>query len=158
MNRYLMMSAAALFGSASPAFASDQAKMHTIHFGTANGGTYCDGMKFQKTGPHLAAGQHLNADCAGKVVQVIGTVDKTAFHFSENAGSSSAYMYDIFKPIRDGGRWDMWACFSGVSCILGNSGIYTLGFPASGGSRLATTARVAGMIAERKAARAREAK
>ena len=159
MNKYLMLSAAALFGSALPAFAGDQARMHTIHFETANGASYCDGMSFQKTGRHIAAGLHLKDNCASNV-QVVGTVDKKAFQLSQNynSGHSIALMYDIFKPIRNGGTWDLWICFSGTSCFEGNSGVYKLGFPASGGSRMATTARVVGMIAERKAARAREAK
>lgn len=153
MNKYLMMTAAALLGSASPALAGDQAKMHTIHFMTANGGSYCDGMSFQKTGRHVASGLHLNEDCAGRDVQVIGTVDKTAFHLSENYSNSTAFMFDIFKPIRNGGTWDLWVCLNDTSCFEGNSGVYKLGFPGKGVSRVPTTARVAEMIAQRKAMR-----
>ena len=153
-----MMSAAALLG-ASPAFASDQAKMHTIHFQTVGGGSYCDGMSFQKIGPHIAGGVHLNDNCASNV-QLIGTVDKKTFYFAEdyNNYKSIALQYDIFKPIRNGGKWELWICFSGVSCFEGNSGVYKLGFPASGGSRTATTAKVAEMVATRRAARAKEVK
>jgi hypothetical protein len=153
MNKYLMISAAAILGSVSPAFAGDQAKTHTIHFYSSGGQSYCDGMTFAKTGVHVAAGQHLNEDCNGRDGQVIGTVDTTAFHLSENYSNSIALLYDIFKPIRNGGTWDVWVCFSGTSCFESGSGIYKKGFPASGGSRTPTTARVAGMIAERKAAR-----
>jgi len=157
MNKYLMMTAAAVLGSASPALAADQSKTHTIHFLTASGGSYCDGMSFQKSrapnAPAIATGLHLNEDCAGKVGQMIGTVNKTAFHLSENYSSSVAYMYDIFKPIRNGGTWDLWICYSGTTCFEGGGGIYKLGFPASGGSHTPTTARVAEIIAQRKAMR-----
>jgi hypothetical protein len=148
-----MITAAAFLGSAAPSMAADQAKMHSIHFLTSGGGSYCDGMSFQKTGAHHAAGLHLNEDCAGSANEVMGTVDKTRFSLSENYSNSISLTYDIFKPIKNGGTWDLWVCFSGVSCFEGGSGIYKKGFPAHRIDRTPTTARVAQMIAERRAAR-----
>jgi hypothetical protein len=153
MNRYLTIAAAALLGTAAPVCAADQAKMHTIHFLTANGGSYCDGMSFQKVGRHTAAGLHLNEDCNGRDVQVMGTVDKTRFTLNENQ-SSYSLGYDIYKPIRNGGAWDLWTCFNGTSCFQSAEGIYKLGFPAERRGQVSTTAKVAEMIAARKAARA----
>jgi hypothetical protein len=156
VNKYLMMSAAALLGSA-PAFAGDQAKTHTIHFYSSGGQSYCDGMTFAKTGVHVAAGQHLNEDRNGTNVQIIGTVDKIAFHLSENYSQSVAYTFDIFKPIRNGGTWDLWVCLDGTTCFEGNTGTYQKGFPANRASHVPTTVRVAAMIAERRAVRAGQA-
>ncbi|HWA03037.1 MAG TPA: hypothetical protein VG819_05845 [Rhizomicrobium sp.] len=153
MNRYLMMTAATILAGAAPAMAADRAKMHSIHFLTIGGGSYCDGMSFQKVGRHQAAGLHLNEDCAGKNGQVAGTVDKTQYSFSENYTGTISLTYDIFKPIRNGGKWDLWVCFNGSSCFEGNSGIYSKGFPAAGASRLRTTARVRQMIAEHRNAK-----
>jgi hypothetical protein len=64
-----------------------------------------------------------------------------------------AYMFDISKPISNGGAWDLWFCYNGTTCVEANSGVYKKGFPGSGASHVPTTARVAEMIAQRKAAR-----
>jgi hypothetical protein len=152
MNRYLAIAAAALLGTAAPACAADQGKMHTIHFLTANGNSWCAGMSFRKVGKHTAAGLHLNEDCNGRDGQVMGTVDKTQFTLNETF-SSSSLGYEIFRPIRNGGAWDVWTCFNGTSCFQSSEGIYRLGFPNGGRGRVSTTARVAETIAARKASR-----
>jgi len=153
MNRFLLLSAAALVGSAAPTFANDQAKSHSIHFLTNGGASYCDGMSFQKAGKHLAVGLHLNEDCAGTNVQVAGTVDKTEYTLNESQGFSEALAYEIFKPIRNGGIWELWVCIDGSTCFQGNQGIYKTGFPAKRGQQVSTTTKVAEMIAVRKATR-----
>jgi hypothetical protein len=156
MNKFLMLSAAALLGSIAPASAGDQSRSYTVHFFTGGGAnSYCDGMTFRKDraeGKHIAVGTHLNDGCGGRDVPVVGTVNRKKFTLNESQ-SSFGVVYDIYKPIENGGTWDEWVCYSGSSCFEANSGIYKLGFAARGGSRVSTTARVAQMIAARKAAR-----
>jgi hypothetical protein len=164
MNKYLMMTAAALLGSAAPALAAaDQYKTHTVHFFTASGvNSYCDGASFQKprgpTASAIAMGLHLNEDCAGKNGQIVGGVNKTVYSFFEidSLVTSESFVFNIYKPIKSGGAWDLWVCLNATSCFEGTAGVYKLGFPAGRGSRASTVSRVAEMIAERKAARTRQ--
>jgi hypothetical protein len=62
MNKYLLLSAAALVASAVSAKAGQQ----EFKFGTAGGGSYCDGGTGYWSG-HLYWWIHTNADCAGAV-------------------------------------------------------------------------------------------
>jgi hypothetical protein len=153
MNKFLMLSAAALVGSAAPALASDQSKLHTIHFFSSNGASYCDGMNFQNAGKHMAVGLHLNEDCAGTNGQVSGTVNKTQYTLNENQGFSESFAYDIYKPIRNGGAWDLWVCLSGTTCFMANQGFYEKGFPGVHRKGVSTTAKVAEMVAAWRASR-----
>jgi hypothetical protein len=152
MNKYLTIAAAALLGTAAPVCANDQAKMHSIHFLTANGGSWCDGMSFQKAGKHIAAGLHLNEDCNGHDGQVMGTVNKTQFTLNENY-SSYSLGFNIYRPIENGGRWDLWICYNGTSCFRSGEGIYKLGFPAGRRRQMPTTAKVTEMIAAHRTSR-----
>jgi hypothetical protein len=155
MNKFLMLSAAALLGGSVPTLAGDLSKAHTIQFYTGSGNTpYCDGMTFQKAGNHMAVGTHLNDNCSSNI-QVAGTVDKAKYTLDENPTVTVAEAFDIYRPIVNGGNWDVWVCYNGTTCFQGNAGIYKKGFSGAARGSVATTARVAEMIAERKAARAR---
>lgn len=156
MNKFLMMSTAALLGCAGPALCDNASKAHTITFYTGSGNVaYCDGMQFQKAkgqGKHIVTGTHLNEDCAGDDGQVAGAVDKAQYTLNETE-SSYSLVYEIYKPVKNGGNWDVYACYDGSSCVELNAGIYQLGFSGNPGSRVSTTAKVAEMIGARRAAK-----
>jgi hypothetical protein len=154
MNKYLMLSAAALLGTAFPLAAANDFTWHTIHFYSQSGYPYCDGMSFHRSGRHLAVGLHLNEDCGGKNGEVAGTVDRKQSTLFESFSGNETLQYDIYKPIRNGGQWDLWACFSNTSCSEISAGTYKLGFPAEHRGQISTAAKVGEMIAARKAARA----
>jgi hypothetical protein len=116
-------------------------------------------MIFHRTGEHLAVGRHLNEDCGGQVGQVAGTVDKRRYTLFET-WTNSGYMlgFDIDKPIRDGGTWKLWTCYSGTTCFEGSGGIYHLGFAGRANGHVPTASKVREMIAARKAAQGRPAR
>ena len=130
-------------------------KAYTIHF---NG--YCDGMRFAAAAAvpdsmKIAVGQHLNDDCAGGTDHVMGAVNRNEYLLvGEAASNYSSYQigYGIHKPIVDGGTFDLWVCFSGSTCFEGASGTYCLGCCAERGGDRPIRARVAELIAARKAA------
>jgi len=68
-HKYLIVSAAALLGSVAPAAAENQATAHSIHFFSQLGGSYCDGLRWQKVDfgfpGDVQFGTHLNNDCNG---------------------------------------------------------------------------------------------
>jgi hypothetical protein len=159
MNKYLMLTAAALLGSATTALPEDQSRTHSIHLLSENGGSYCDGLKWQKFNfpADLQYGTHLNVNCTGSTSKIAGGVNKEGWGFSDNYSnfSSESLFWDISKPFKDGSAWSLWVCLNGsTSCVEANTGTYKVGFPANGGSRVSTMAKVAKIIAERKAARA----
>jgi hypothetical protein len=154
MNKYLLLTAAALIGAATSGVekASAGAGPYTIQFDG-----YCDGMTFHRTNlPPLATGLHLNENCAGGTARVMGTVNKKEFLLFEASNYSSLqYATVIHKPIRNGGEWDLAVCFSGTSCFLANSGTYSLGCCAARNSGVPIKAKVAEIIAQRKLLRDR---
>jgi len=148
MNKYLLMTAAALIGAATSGVEKANAGggPYTIQFNS-----YCDGMTFKRTdAPPLATGEHLNIDCAGGTAPVAGTVNNKEFLLFET-GSSLQYAYGIHKPIRNGGVWDLWVCFSGTTCFFQGSGTYSLGCCAARNSGNPIKSRVADLIAQRRA-------
>ncbi|MGH6887587.1 MAG: hypothetical protein ACREHF_00040 [Rhizomicrobium sp.] len=156
MNKYLAMSAAALLGSTLPAAAGQLSQAHRIHFATSNGGSYCDGMLFYKSpyaGANIALGSHLYSGCGSTNAPVAGKMHASKVVLVENwQGEPPVLLYDISKPIRNGGTWSSWACYSGTSCSELNSGTYKLGYTAQRVGRASTTARLSEIIAARKAA------
>jgi len=159
MNKYLLMTAAALLGTAAPALADDQSKSHSLHFLSQNGGSYCDGLKWAKFDPYgLQYGVHLNVNCGGGTSKIAGGASRKGWGFSDNSspGSSISLFYDISKPFKDGSAWALWVCMNGTTCFEGNTGTYKVGFPANG-SHVPSTTKVEKIIAEIKAARAKAA-
>lgn len=151
MNKYLLMTAAALIGTATPGVSNANAGggPYTIQFDG-----YCDGMTFQRTNaPPIATGVHLNEDCAGGTAPVMGTVNKKEFLLFET-NSSSQFAYAIHKPIRNGGEWDGWICTSAFdTCFMFNSGAYSLGCCEPRNGAMATKSKIAEIIAQRRAAK-----
>jgi hypothetical protein len=84
---------------------------------------------------------------------VSGTVNKTQYTLNESVSAFETVAYDIYKPIRNGGAWDLWVCISGTTCFMINQGFYEKGFPAEHRTGVATTAKVAELVAARRAAR-----
>jgi hypothetical protein len=150
MNKYLLLTAAALIGTVAPAVANANAgRIYTIHFNS-----FCDGMTFHRTqAPPIASGEHLNLDCAGGTAPVMGTVKKSEFLLFETASPSTQFAYAIHKPIRNGGEWDLWVCFSGTTCFSGGGGTYGLGCCDARESGVPIKTRVAEIIAQRKSAK-----
>jgi hypothetical protein len=155
MNKYLMLTAAALFGAAAPVTAQGAdfaGGTYIIHF---NG--FCDGMKFRRMeNTPIVLGEHLNVDCAGGENPVAGTTKNKEYLLFENSSSnysSFVLAYGIHKPIVEGGTYDLWACFSGTTCFNSGGGTYGLGCCDARGSGTPVTAKVAELIAQRRASR-----
>lgn len=151
MNKYLLLTAAALIGTATSWTGKANAGgggPYTIQFEG-----YCDGMTFHRTNaPPLATGLHLNNDCAGGTAPVAGTVNKKEFLLFET-GSSLQYAYAIYKPIRNGGTYAVSVCYSGTTCFLAGSGTYSLGCCQARNGGMPIKSKVAEIIAQRRAAK-----
>jgi hypothetical protein len=121
---------------------------------TQNGGTYCDGLTWQKYGG-LQQGLHLNRDCAGGTSVIVGTANKKGWFFTDNYNSSlySGLGFEVYKPYQTGSKWALWICLSGSTCFLANAGTYKVGFPARRTGGASMTKKVREIIAARKAAR-----
>jgi hypothetical protein len=126
MNKYLMLSAAAVVASATGA----SADTHTFQFGTAGGGSYCDGGTVTNNGV-VWAWQHTNNNCYSGVSTGQGLLGKVegfgkVANMSDNyfgAATSIALNYTLPKKIKAGNTWYLWVEFSGTSSFLGNSGV-----------------------------------
>lgn len=160
MNRYLMMTAAALLAGPAPALAGQQpVHAYSIHFLTASGGASCDGLFFRQISgiaAKLYTGTYLASKCGQSDEFVTGAKTSGAYWLYQaetGLGNGISYVWEISSPIRNGGTWDQDLCFSNVSCFAANSGIYDRGPPAKGGNPGPTKGRVAEIIAMRKAQR-----
>jgi hypothetical protein len=155
MNKYLMLTAAALVGTAIPALAKQHEQIYTIQFGTSNGGSYCDGMSFYKSpysGAKIELGMHLQTGCGTANTEVAGKQNKKTVNLVDNWQGPTTFLYEISRPIKNGGTWALWICQEGTSCFEDNSGTYKLGYNAAMSNRPKTSAKIAEIIAARKAA------
>ena len=135
MNKYLMMSAAAVLASTAGANASGTP--HSFVFATAGGSSYCDGGTvytgvdggaFSGT---VRAWQHTNNNCSGGVSTGQGLLGKAlaigkASDMSDNYFGnykSIALNYTLPKKIKNGQPWTLWVEFSGTTSFEGNSGV-----------------------------------
>jgi len=161
MNKYLMMSAAAvLAGTASTAANAS----HSFTFGTAYGGSYCDGgTVLQQTS--IWSWAHTNNNCAGGTSYGIGVLGKAAavvypptatgfkaavmsdVYFCQNDGLCSwAISYALPKKIKTGQPWVLFIKFSGTSAFLGNYGLLTNASPGHK-SKVSTVTKMKELIA-----------
>jgi hypothetical protein len=148
MNKYLMLSAAAVVASATGA----NAGTHSFQFGTAGGGSYCDGGTVTSNGV-VWAWQHTNNNCASGVSTGQGLVGKVVpygkiANMSDNyfgSAKSIALNYSLPKKIKAGNTWLLWIEFSGVSSFLGNSGVLINTTAAKKGGQ-STTSKLKTMI------------
>lgn len=129
MNKYLMLTAAALAATTLPVLAGTLSKDYRISFDGS-----CDGMEFYKSnypGVGIELGKHLLEKCSAADTEVAGQVHKTDVSLVEDWIPDSqglSYLYDISKPIQNGGAWTAYYCTSGMSCTQIASGTYTLGY------------------------------
>ena len=133
MNKYLMLSAAAVLASGASAYAGT----HTFVFGTASGASYCDGgTVVTAIGGNKAvrAWKHTNNNCASGTSEGQGLVGKvkglgTVSQMSDtiegkNYGIYSEQLgYALPKKIATGAAWSLWVGVNGISSFEGNSGV-----------------------------------
>ena|ERR1700734_1463226 len=135
MNKYLMLTAAALLSSA----ATVDAKTYCFYFAT-NVGSYCDGGRVY-TGVDggalngaVRAWVHTNNNCNGGTSQGQGILGKTAGLGkvsvmsdnieAENYGIYSEQLsYGLPKKIKSWQPWTLWVGLNGTTSFEGNSGI-----------------------------------
>jgi hypothetical protein len=135
MNKYLLLSAAAVLAST----AANAAGSHSFTFATAGGTAYCDGgtVATGVDGGALSgavrAWKHTNNNCASGTSQGLGLLSKTT-GLGKNAAMSDTLEgknYGVFteqltftlpKKIKQGGAWTLWVGLSGVTAFEGNSG------------------------------------
>ena len=110
-------------------------------FGTAGGGSYCDG----GTAVHrwrAYSWQHTNDNCASGVSSGQGLLGKTAglgkisdmsdTYFGQLYGIFSEYLnYTLPKKIKNGAQWTLWVGIRGVTSFEGNSGVLINTSPAA---------------------------
>lgn len=129
MNKYLMMSAAAVFVGTG---AQAGTLSHTFGFGTGGGGSYCDGGSLYTNGTSLWAWRHNNNNCSGAVSTGSGRNGKQGSFkgasmsdnlYAINYGASSiAVNFLLPKKIKKGAGWQLDVEFSGTTAFVGNSG------------------------------------
>jgi hypothetical protein len=132
MNKYLMLSAAAVLASSASAYAGT----HTFTFGTADGGAYCDGGTVNTDiggNKAVRAWTHTNNNCASGTSEGQGLLGKVKGLGTSSEMSDTFYgkNYDIFsiqiaytlpKKIANGQPWTLWVGEDGVTSFEGNSG------------------------------------
>lgn len=131
MNKYLMLSAAAVLGTATGANAGSP--VASFQFGTAGGGSYCDGGTAYTSGSGLMSWQHTNNNCSGGVSygqgqQSKGTSVGKGADMSDNFFAKNYYAFFTYvnfqlpKKLKNGKTWTLTIGFSGTSSFIGNSG------------------------------------
>ena len=129
MNRYLMLSAAALVASTGLASASK------VKSGALDVGSGCTlGIAQVEHGVYVArygdgaSGQGLSRKTAnGKAVELSDNVF--------GSDTSTAVSFDVSLPLKNGGTWALWTEFSGTTAFIANSGNYSVcTAPVAGGS------------------------
>jgi hypothetical protein len=135
MNKFLMMSAAAVLASSTAAIASEDSKggfNGTISFGSG-----CDYFDVNYFGQNIYTAEHVFSACNGTTGSVtdFGVVGKykkaSTLNFGDDIfailyGENVAALYQFSTPIKTGGTWDLWVAFSASSVILGNEGNYVV--------------------------------
>lgn len=139
MNKYLMMSAAAAL--AATAAGEADAGTVSVHFGSASGTSYCDGLILHVNG-HVYVGEHTYSNCSSTEANLlvlglgetwkgdtVGTknVNLADITFAYNYGENVISTYDLEIPVKAGSKWDSWVAFSATSAFIGNSGTLLLG-------------------------------
>lgn len=127
MNKYLMMSAAAVLASVAGAQAGTP--KYSFQFGDANGASYCDGGTVYSSGANIWAWQHTNNDCQGGVSYGQGLVGKNSVtgksaDMSDNIYGSSGLTLNVVLPakLKTGAPYSIWCQYSGTTSFECNSG------------------------------------
>jgi hypothetical protein len=161
MNKYLMLSAAAVLAGTAGA----NAGTHSFTFATAGGTAYCDGgtvatgVDGGALGGGVRAWVHSNNNCASGTSQGLGllgkinTLGKTAVMSDtlegKNYGSFTEQLsFTLPKKIHSGAAWTLWIGLSGFTAFEGNSGELINTTPARKGA-VSTASVVKGLIQAR---------
>jgi hypothetical protein len=134
MNKYLMLTAAALLGSATTV----DAKTYCFTFATAgeqgcDGGRLYTGLDGGALNGAVQAWIHADNNCAGATSQGYGFLSKTVGlgkvslmsddFFARNYGIyNEALTYVLPKKIENGAPWRLWAGLNGTSAFKAGSG------------------------------------
>lgn len=135
MNKYLMLSAAAVLSS----ITTVQADTYCFGFNTGGGGSYCDsgrvstGVDGGGFSGSVRAWQHLNNDCNGGRSEGYGVLGKTpglgkVSVMSDNIvvqNSNISLAFQLPKKIKSGNEYVVWIGFSGTTFFQANSGALT---------------------------------
>jgi hypothetical protein len=161
MNRYLMMSAAALFASSTAAVADDSSKSHFS--GTVSLGT-CDYLALHYVQSGIVFAEHLYTHCgSGTNLIELGYEGKNAkghgsslaigeMALAYNYHENYALMLDLSAPIKSGGTWALWVAFSQDSVFLAENGNYNVVDAPARKASGSTLAKVVEMLRQRGAA------
>jgi len=143
MNKYLMLSAAAVFAATGANAGTFQ---HSFTFGTSGGGAYCDGGNVYTSGATVWSWTHTNANCASAVSFGQGLLEKSGV-YGKNANMSDNYEsklygsnyfylnYTLPGKLKNGKPWELFAGFSGTSSFFGNSGVLVSVAPGKHGTK-----------------------
>jgi hypothetical protein len=166
MNKYLMLSAAAVLASTG----ANASGVHSFQFGTAYGGSYCDGgtaytgVDGGANSGAVRAWIHTNNNCASGTSQGIGLLGKIAGLGKTSVMSDTLYgknyadftvqlSFALPKKFKAGQPWTLWVGFSGTTNFEGNHGPLINVSPGrhmvKGHSTKSTTALVKQLIAAR---------
>ena len=168
MNKYLMLGAAALLAGT----ASATAGAYCFGFGSANGGSFCDG-GILYTGADGGAFHnavrifvHTNDNCNGGTSEGFGILGKTKGFgdystmsddsYAKNYGIYSEFVaYSLPKKIKDGQPWVLWL-IADTTTFEGNAGVLVnvskcQAAPPPGRGRTSTLAGLKAMLEARRA-------
>jgi hypothetical protein len=135
MNKYLLLSAAAVLSGATAVHAGT----YCFGFNTAGGGSYCDsamvftGIDGGAFGGSVRAWRHLNNNCSGGASDGYGVLGKTpelgkVSILSDNLMALNylspfeSVAFQLPKKIKDGATWALWVGFNGTTFFQGNAG------------------------------------
>ncbi len=138
MNKYLMLSAAALIATTAGANAKGT-PLTQFTFGSSGGGAYCDGGTLHKTTATAWAWTHNYEAACGYSYNAFGqglngknkATGKSA-DMSDNSyahASGIALSYTLPSKMNAGGTWTLWVTFGGTSSFEGNEGTLVAGLP-----------------------------
>jgi hypothetical protein len=163
MNKYLMMTSAALLATTAAGNAEAATHTYIIHFGS--GSTYCDSLLLHKNG-NVYAGKHLYTACGSGpdvLIEGLGSSggvppgkgkggnvnigdDTLAYIYHQNYSVS----YDLQTPFKNGGTYAVWINDTGSSSYIANEGVYEVGNKARSNSHESTLSKVVALIAKRR--------
>jgi hypothetical protein len=150
MNKYLMMSAAAALVSTA---AQAGTAVHSWTFGTAGGGSYCDGGTLYTNGSSVWGWQHTNNDCAGGLSNGNGRTGKLN-GFGKGADMSDNMPHDdglvvnflLPKKFNRHPKWQMDCSYNGTTAFQCGSGILIAGGARKGPSGKSTSSGLSSLI------------
>ena len=162
MNKYLMLSAAAFLASTG---AHAGTLLYSFQFGTAGGGSYCDGGTVYSNGLPIMSWQHTNNNCSGGVSYGMGSAAKFAglkgkyalmsdSYFAQSYGIFSEYLgYLLPEKLKcSKSIWELWVGLSGTTAFEVNSGpLHCVDTPARKGNGKSTAVGLKEFIAVHKA-------